>query len=50
LITTILYQARRKDSQTYAWKAWDGTVHGDEDLLVDNYLALLAVYIGYLRK
>jgi hypothetical protein len=28
---------------TNDWKAWDGTPHGYEALLVDNYQALLAV-------
>jgi hypothetical protein len=26
----------------YDWKSWDGTPHGYEGLLVDNYQAMLA--------
>lgn len=38
------------DGRTNDWKAWDGTPHGYEGILVDNYLALLAVYTGYLDE
>ncbi|MCX6622223.1 MAG: hypothetical protein NTY38_14370 [Acidobacteria bacterium] len=45
------FQGRGPDgANTYDWKAWDGTPHGYEGLLVDNYLALLAVYTGYLGR
>ena len=43
------FQGRGPDGmRTYDWKAWDGTPHGYEGILVDNYLTLLAVYTGYL--
>src|ERR1017187_4257110 len=36
------FQGRAPNGLTYDWTAWDGTPHGYEGLLVDNYLALLA--------
>ncbi len=36
------FQGRAPNGLTYDWTAWDGTAHGYEGLLVDNYLALLA--------
>ncbi len=45
------FQGRGPDGiNTYDWKAWDGTPHGYEGILVDNYLTLLAVYTGYLKR
>lgn len=45
------FQGRAADGiNTNDWKAWDGTPHGYEGILVDNYLALLAVYTGHLKK
>jgi len=38
-----LFQGRGPNGKTYDWKAWDGTPNGYEGLLVDNYMALLAV-------
>jgi len=32
---------------TYDWRSWDGAPHGYEGLLVDNFLALLAVRTGW---
>ena len=37
------FQGRGPNGMTYDWKAWDGTPHGYEGLLVDGYQALLAV-------
>ena len=37
------FQGRGPNGMTYDWKAWDGTPHGYEGFLVDNYLVLLAV-------
>ena len=37
------FQGRGPNGMTYDWKAWDGTPHGYEGLLVDGYEALLAV-------
>lgn len=37
------FQGRASNGLTYDWKAWDGTPHGYEGLLVDGYQALLAV-------
>ena len=37
------FQGRGSNGMTYDWKAWDGTPHGYEGLLVDGYQALLAV-------
>ena len=37
------FQGHGPNGMTYDWKAWDGTPHGYEGLLVDNYHALLAV-------
>ena len=37
------FQGRAENGLTYDWKAWDGTPHGYEGLLVDGYQALLAV-------
>ncbi len=37
------FQGHGPNGMTYDWKAWDGTPHGYEGLLVDNYQALLAV-------
>ena len=37
------FQGRANNGMTYDWKAWDGTPHGYEGLLVDGYQALLAV-------
>lgn len=36
------FQGRAPNGMTYDWTSWDGTPHGYEGLLVDNYLALLA--------
>ena len=43
------FQGRGANGMTKDWKAWDGTPHGYEGLLVDNYLALLAVVTGWAR-
>jgi hypothetical protein len=37
------FQGHGPNGMTYDWKAWDGTPHGYEGLLVDDYQALLAV-------
>ncbi len=37
------FQGRGANGKTYDWKAWDGTPHGYEGFLVDNYMTLLAV-------
>ncbi len=37
------FQGFGPNGLTYDWKAWDGTPHGYEGLLVDGYQALLAV-------
>ena len=37
------FQGFGPNGMTYDWKAWDGTAHGYEGLLVDGYQALLAV-------
>ncbi len=37
------FQGRGPNGMTYDWKAWDGTPHGYEGLLVDGYQALLAI-------
>lgn len=37
------FQGHGPNGMTYDWKSWDGTPHGYEGLLVDNYQALLAV-------
>jgi hypothetical protein len=37
------FQGRGSNGMTNDWKAWDGTPHGYEGLLVDGYQALLAV-------
>jgi hypothetical protein len=37
------FQGFGPNNMSYDWKAWDGTPHGYEGLLVDNYQALLAV-------
>jgi hypothetical protein len=37
------FQGHGSNGMTYDWKAWDGTPHGYEGLLVDGYQALLAV-------
>ena len=44
------FQGRGSNRLTNDWRAWDGTPHGYEGLLVDNFLALLAVYTGHLGK
>ncbi len=36
------FQGRGPSGMTYDWVSWNGTPHGYEGLLVDNYLALLA--------
>jgi len=36
------FQGSDAHGKTYDWKAWDGTAHGYEGLLVDGYLTLLA--------
>jgi hypothetical protein len=36
------FQGSDAKGKTYDWKAWDGTAHGYEGLLVDGYLTLLA--------
>jgi len=41
------FQGRGPNGMTYDWKAWDGTPHGYEGFLVDNYLVLLAVVTGH---
>jgi Bacterial alpha-L-rhamnosidase 6 hairpin glycosidase domain len=37
------FQGKGRNGMTYDWKTWNGTPHGYEGLLTDNYLALLAV-------
>ena len=37
------FQGHGANGKTKDWKAWDGTPHGYEGLLVDGYLSLLAV-------
>ena len=37
------FQGFGPNGKSYDWKAWDGTPHGYEGLLVDGYQALLAV-------
>ena len=37
------FQGHGSNGMTYDWRAWDGTPHGYEGFLVDNYQALLAV-------
>jgi hypothetical protein len=37
------FQGRGANGMTNDWKAWDGTPHGYEGLLVDGYMALLPV-------
>ena len=37
------FQGRGPNGMTYDWKAWDGTPHGYEGLLVDGYQTLLAI-------
>ena len=37
------FQGMAASGMSYDWKAWDGTPHGYEGLLVDGYQALLAV-------
>jgi len=39
------FQGFGPNGMTYDWKAWDGTPHGYEGLLVDGYQALLAVLL-----
>lgn len=36
------FQGSNAEGDTYDWKAWDGSPHGYEGLLVDGYLTLLA--------
>ncbi len=36
------FQGSDANGKTYDWKAWDGSPHGYEGLLVDGYLTLLA--------
>ena len=36
------FQGSGSNSKSFDWKAWDGTPHGYEGLLVDGYQALLA--------
>jgi hypothetical protein len=43
------FQGRGADGLTRDWKAWDGTPHGYEGFLVDNYMTLLAVVTGWGR-
>ena len=44
------FQGSNADGDTYDWKAWDGTPHGYEGLLVDGYLTLLAAVPADGRK
>jgi len=37
------FQGTAPNGMSYDWKAWDGSPHGYEGLLVDGYQALLAV-------
>jgi len=37
------FQGFGPNGKSYDWKSWDGSPHGYEGLLVDNYQALLAV-------
>jgi hypothetical protein len=39
------FQGHGPNGMTYDWKAWDGTPHGYEGFLVDDYQALLAVLL-----
>jgi len=36
------FEGSGPDGKTYDAKSWEGTPHGYEGFLVDNYLALLA--------
>jgi hypothetical protein len=38
-----LFQGSGANGKSFDWRAWDGTPHGYEGLLVDGYQALLAV-------
>ena len=38
------------DGLSNDWRAWDGAPHGYEGLLVDNFLALLAVPNGWAKR
>jgi hypothetical protein len=44
------FQGFGPNGLTYDWRAWDGTPHGYEGLLVDNFLALLAVHTGWAKQ
>ncbi len=44
------FQGSDANGNTYDWKAWDGTPHGYEGLLVDGYLTLLAAMPADTRK
>jgi hypothetical protein len=44
------FQGFGANGKSYDWRAWDGTPHGYEGLLVDNFLALLAVKTGWARQ
>lgn len=37
------FEGRGPNGMTYDWKAWDGTLHGYEGFLTDNYMILAAI-------
>ena len=37
------FEGRGPNGLTYDWKAWDGTPHGYEGFLSDNFMVLAAV-------
>lgn len=44
------FQGFGPDGLSKDWRAWDGAPHGYEGLLVDNFLALLAVPNGWAKR
>jgi hypothetical protein len=44
------FQGSGPNETTYDWTAWDGSPHGYEGLLVDNYLTLLAAVPPHGQK
>jgi hypothetical protein len=44
------FQGFGPDGLSKDWRAWDGAPHGYEGLLVDNFLALLAVPDGWAKR
>jgi hypothetical protein len=50
IMDRLLVKLKEVGCGHFDWRAWDGAPHGYEGLLVDNFLALLAVRTGWASR